>query len=67
MIFAGVNGYLDEVPVDQVVRYESELLEYFDQKYGDLIKALSQKKKIDDELKPKIEKALQAFNEEFSA
>lgn len=65
IIFAGVNGWLDTIEVDQVVRYEAELMEYLDLKHGSLLKEIREKKKIDDGMKDKLEKVLKTFNEEF--
>jgi F-type H+-transporting ATPase subunit alpha len=36
-IFAGTNGYVDDVPVNDVRRYEEELLEYFRTRHADII------------------------------
>jgi F-type H+-transporting ATPase subunit alpha len=36
-IFAGTNGYLDDVAVDDVRRYEQELLEYFRTRHADIM------------------------------
>jgi F-type H+-transporting ATPase subunit alpha len=36
-IFAGTNGYLDDVPVNDVRRYEQELLEYFRTRHADIM------------------------------
>ena len=65
IIFAGVNGWLDQVPVDQVVRYERELLEHLDLTEEGLLKEVREKKAIDQALKPKLEKILSKFNEGF--
>src|SRR5512142_2894752 len=37
-LYAGTNGYLDELPVDQIQRYERELLELMDLRHQDLLK-----------------------------
>ncbi len=65
LIFAGVSGLLDVIPVSDIVRYEGELLEYFDMKHEALLKDIRTKKQLDDVLKEKIKKAIQEFNEGF--
>ena len=37
MIFAGTNGYVDGVPVDDVQRYETEIRAYFQANHADLL------------------------------
>ena len=39
-LFAGTNGYLDEIPLDQVRRYERELLEMMELKHAELLAPL---------------------------
>ena len=65
IIFAGVSGLLDSVPVNEVVRYERELLEYFDLKHEALLKEIKTKKQLDQDLKEKITKIIKEFNESF--
>ena len=36
-VYAGTRGYLDEVPVEDVRRFETELLEYMRTRHGDLL------------------------------
>src|SRR3989338_1256196 len=65
IIFAGVSGLLDTVSVKEVVRYERELLEYFDLKHEALLKEIKTKKQLDQDLKEKITKIIKEFNESF--
>ena len=64
-IFAGVSGFLDHIPAHQVVRYEQELLEYLQLKHEDLLKEIKTKRQLDEGLKEKLKKAIQAFNADF--
>ncbi len=61
VIYAGTNGFLDELPVGVLQRFESEYLEHMELKYGAILKELAEKKAISDELKEKINKALEDF------
>ncbi len=65
VIFAGVSGLLDAIPVREVVRYERELLEHFDLKHEALLKDIRAKKQLDTELKEKVTKIVKEFNESF--
>ncbi len=64
-IFAGTNGYLDEIPVDQVQRYEKELLEMMDMKHPDVLNAIAEQKDLSDEITAKLKSILQQFTESF--
>jgi F-type H+-transporting ATPase subunit alpha len=65
ILFAGVNGYIDKIPVKQVVRYQKEFVSYMESSKGDVLKAIKTEKKITDELKAKIEDACKEFNSIF--
>ena len=65
VIYAGVNGYLDQIPVARVKAYEKQLMQYLDRKHPDLLPALVAKKAIDDEIKGKLTAALKDFGNEF--
>ena len=66
-LFAGVNGYLDDVDPAQVPRFEKELLAFMDEKYPDVVRTLADTAKIDDDLDAKIRKAIEDFKTGFSA
>ncbi len=64
-IFAGTNGYLDEIPVEHVQRYEKELLEMMDMKHPDLLNAIAEQKDLTDEITTKLKSILQQFTDSF--
>jgi F-type H+-transporting ATPase subunit alpha len=66
-IFAGTNGYLDEIPLDQVQRYESELLEMMELKHADILSEIAEKKVLSEELTGKMKAVLQQFTDSFKA
>jgi len=61
VIFAGVNGYLDTLPVSKIRAWEADFLKYMDDKHSDVLKELRDKKNIDDALKAKLEAAIKAM------
>ncbi len=65
VVYAGLNDFLVEVPVDQVVRYEKELLEYLDANCSDIYTDINDRKKLDDDIEDRIKKALNAFKDMF--
>ena len=68
IIYAGTNGYLDELTIEQCRPFEQELYDYLDaQGAGGMLEQLREKAKIDDELKAAMESALQECKSAFLA
>ncbi|WP_022669985.1 F0F1 ATP synthase subunit alpha [Hippea alviniae] len=65
IIYAGNNGYLDDIAVEHVQKFEQELYKFVEAKYPDILPEIKEKKKIDDELKSKMDKALEEFKKVF--
>ena len=66
-LYAGTNGYFDEVPVNQVRRAEEELLRFMATRFGSLLTTIKTKKTLDDELKAQLNAALKEFVQTFNA
>jgi F-type H+-transporting ATPase subunit alpha len=64
-IFAGVNGFLDDIPTSQIRKFEGELLAHFNSKQAVLVKEVVEKKAIDDALKAKLCEAITAFKNQY--
>lgn len=64
-IYAGTGGYLDDVPVESVRKFEKELYAYMDRERPDILKEIKEKKALDDDLKKKIEETLRDFKSKF--
>ena len=67
IIFAATNGYLDDVPVDQVQRYEESLFAFLENRHPGVLTGIADKKVMDDDTKASLEGALKEFNKEFAA
>jgi F-type H+/Na+-transporting ATPase subunit alpha len=65
IIFAGINGYLDALPVESIVRYESEMFRYMDQNHPGIQKKIEAEKDISPALETEIREALKQFSEIF--
>jgi F-type H+-transporting ATPase subunit alpha len=65
VIYAGVNGFLDEYSVDILQRYERELYKFIEDKHPDLLTEIGKKKELDETLDEKIQKILEKFKEVF--
>ncbi|RPI15637.1 MAG: F0F1 ATP synthase subunit alpha [Ignavibacteriae bacterium] len=65
IIFAGTNGYLDEIPIEHVLRYEKEFLETMRLKHKGLLDEISSKKDLTDEINSKLKTILDEFTSNF--
>ncbi|MFQ5501072.1 MAG: F0F1 ATP synthase subunit alpha [Phycisphaerae bacterium] len=65
-IFAGAKGFLDDLPISQVVTFEDGLIKYFRDEVPELRNALVEKQQIDDELDQQWMDAIKTFKERFS-
>ena len=66
-IYAGTNGFLDEVANNKVQTYEAGLLAFFKSDYPDAYETLKREQKISDELEETIKKACREFTDRFVA
>ncbi len=62
VVFAGTNGYLDHLPVSDVKRFETELLDWVRARKAELLTEIREKGTLPDG----IEAALKAFTQEFA-
>ena len=67
VIFAGTNGYLDNIEVPEVERFERDLLAFAETHAGALLNKIATKKAIDDETREGLKKLLSEFKERFTA
>ena len=67
IIYAGTKGFIDEVAPENLQRYQNELFEFVESQHPGLFPAIVEKRQIDDDTKPQLEKALQEFNQRFEA
>ena len=65
LIYAGTHGYLDDIPVESVRKFEKELYAFLDNERPDILKEILEKKKLDEELEKKIKEALDTFKQRF--
>ena len=65
VLFAGVNGYLDQIPLKAILRYEAELLKWFEDAHGDIYKTIIKDQKITPETDKALRDSLDAFKNIF--
>jgi F-type H+/Na+-transporting ATPase subunit alpha len=66
-IYAGVNGFFDEIPVPEVVRAQEELIKFMTTRYGSVLSAIKEKKNLDDALKNELNAALTEFQSHYKS
>ncbi|WP_022672073.1 F0F1 ATP synthase subunit alpha [Novosphingopyxis baekryungensis] len=66
VIFAGTNGYIDSVAVDQVSYYENSMLRFMRAEHQDVLDEIRSTKDLGDATKAKLKDALEAFGKSFS-
>lgn len=60
-LFAGVNGFIDQVAVERVKAWEREFLRFMEASHPEVGRAIAEKKAISPETETKLREALQAF------
>jgi F-type H+-transporting ATPase subunit alpha len=67
IIFAGNEGYLDDIAVDSVVKFELDLYPFVEASYPQILENIRSTSKIDDETMAMMKKALEEFKSTFVA
>lgn len=66
VLFAGVNNYLKNVPLEKVSLYEKSLLHFIKSNHPNILETIAKEKQISNDLKNTITKVLQEFTESFN-
>ena len=67
VIYAGVNGYLDELPVATVGRFEQELLTHVHAKESNLLSTIRTEKALSNDTESKLKSVIEGFAAKFAA
>jgi F-type H+-transporting ATPase subunit alpha len=67
VIFAGTNGYFDDVDILDIERCQKDLLAFADVHCESLLQKIATKKALDDEIRAELKKALGEFKERFQS
>lgn len=65
IIFAGINGFLDDVAVEQIRRFEKEFYGFMDTMHPDIVRTLKEQQSIDATLHARITSAIGEFKGQF--
>jgi F-type H+-transporting ATPase subunit alpha len=64
-LYAGTKGFLDDVPVKAVEQWETDFLQFADDKHGELVKMLAEQADLSDEIAGKIEACIKDFKSSY--
>jgi F-type H+-transporting ATPase subunit alpha len=67
IIFAGTNGFLDDLKVEDIRSFEEGLYPYLDSVHSGLLKEIRDKKALDDDLRNRIKSVLTEYKQNFLA
>ena len=67
IIYAGTNGFVDELPLAALKKYEQELHSFIESKHPDVFADILKKRELDGDLRGKLNKALEEFKGIFKA
>jgi len=67
IIYAGTNGFVDELPLTALKKYEQELYSFVESRYPDIFADILKKRELDGDLRAKMNKALEEFKAVFKA
>ncbi|GAB6124387.1 F0F1 ATP synthase subunit alpha [Humidesulfovibrio idahonensis] len=66
-LYAGTRGYMDEVPLDAVHKFETELMEFMRNSKADVLKDIVEKKALDADIEGRLKAGIEEFKKGFRA
>jgi len=66
IIFAGAQGFLDDIAVSSVTKFEADLMPFMEAKYANILDAIRNEKKISDDTDAQLRKAIEDFKASFA-
>jgi F-type H+-transporting ATPase subunit alpha len=66
IIYAGTNGFIDDLPLAALKKYEQELHSFIESKHPDIFADILKKRELDGDLRAKMNKALEEFKGVFN-
>lgn len=66
IIFAGGRGFLDDVPIEHIAKFEEGLYPFLDEKYHEVIHAIRETKTLSDATAQKLEEGVVAYKQLFA-
>ena len=66
LLFAGVNGYMDDVAVSQIGNFEEGLLNHIRENYAHVLETILATKSLDEDTEEALKAAVEEFSSNFS-
>ena len=66
VIYTGVNGYLDNLPVSDVGRFEADFLRHMRDSHGEILATIRDEKEISDDTEEKLKAVADSFAKSFA-
>jgi F-type H+-transporting ATPase subunit alpha len=66
-IWAATKGYIDDIPVENVKKFEQGLLSFMETTKSGLLDKIRERKKLDDEIEAELQAAVTEFKERFGS
>jgi F-type H+-transporting ATPase subunit alpha len=66
ILFAAVNGLLDDMPTSALAKFETELYAFMDSQYPEVAHTIGETKQLDETTEKKLQEAIAKFKEKFS-
>ena len=66
VIWSATNGFMDDVPVEDLHKFELEVLRFVENSHPAVLQKLREKKAIDDEIQKDLEQSLRDFKETWA-
>ncbi|OGL39298.1 MAG: F0F1 ATP synthase subunit alpha [Candidatus Schekmanbacteria bacterium RIFCSPHIGHO2_02_FULL_38_11] len=66
IIFVGVNGMLDDIPIEECQRFEKEFLQFVENNHKNILTEIKEKKEISKEMEEKMKNLIKEFKQSFS-
>ena len=67
VVYAATAGYIDDIPVEAVQRFERDLFEYVESKHPEALKLLREKRELTDDVKKTLNAILDELKKRFAA
>ena len=62
VLFAATNGYSDQIPLDRMKAWETDLVRHMETSHPEIGKDIAEKKRITDETMGSLRQAIETFN-----
>ena len=66
VLFTAVRGFLADIPVEKVVKFQEDFIKFMHASHADIGKKIAEQKKLDDALEAEIKKCIEGFKETIS-